>query len=211
MLFVIQLSTREVHILGVTDHPTGAFVTQVARNLVGDLFDRGRSIKFLIRDRDAKFTATFDEVFVSEGIRVIKTPVRSPRANAYAERWVRTVRTECLDWMLVLGRRHLEAVLREYVASLQRTAPTPGPRPWLCRWLALGAPLPRRSPSTDTTCLVDSFTSTTRWLYSQSGPVRPPEANQSSCRPGRPSTSKPGSTPEIGTGRPRLAGFARLR
>ena len=77
-LFVIALSTREVHILEVTEHPTGAFVTPVARNLTGDLADRGRSIKFLIRDRDTKFTAGFDEVLRSEGIRVIKTPVRSP-------------------------------------------------------------------------------------------------------------------------------------
>ena len=129
VLFVIELSTREVHILGVTDHPTGAFVTQVARNLVGDLVDRGRSIKFLIRDRDTKFTASFDEVFRSEGIRVIKTPVRSPRANAYAERWVRTVRTECLDWMLVLGRRHLERVLREYVRHYNQQRPAPRDRP----------------------------------------------------------------------------------
>ena len=115
VLFVIELSTREVHILGVTDHPTGAYVTQVARNFVGTLDDRGRSIKFLIRDRDTKFTASFDEVFRSEGIRVINTPVRSPRANAYAERWVRTVRTECLDRMLILGGGQLERVLHEYV------------------------------------------------------------------------------------------------
>ena len=134
VLFVIELSTRQVHVLGVTDHPTGAFVTQVARNLVADLSDRGRSIKFLIRDRDAKFTASFDEVFRSEGIRVIKTPVRSPRANAYAERWVRTVRTECLDRMLILGRGHLERVLREYVGHYNRQRPHRG--------IDLGVPTP---------------------------------------------------------------------
>src|SRR6202166_2311219 len=116
VLFVIELSTREVQILGVTNHPTGAYVTQLACNLMSDLVDRSRSIKFLIRDRDTKFTASFDEAFVSEGIRVIKTPVRSPRANAYAERWVRTVRSECLDWVLILGRRHLDGILRQYVS-----------------------------------------------------------------------------------------------
>src|ERR1022692_1260875 len=126
VLFVIELSTREVHILGVTEHPTGEFVTQVARNLMGDLADRGRSIKFLIRDRDTKFTTSFDEVFRSEGIRVIRTPVRSPRANAYAERWVRTVRTECLDWLLILGHGHLERVLREYVGHYTRQRPHRG-------------------------------------------------------------------------------------
>jgi putative transposase len=126
VLFVIELSTREVHVLGVTDHPTGTFVTQVARNLVGDLLDQGRSIKFLIRDRDTKFTASFDEVFRSEGIRVIKTPVRSPRANAFAERWVRTVRTECLDWFIILGDSHLERVLGEYVCHYNRQRPHRG-------------------------------------------------------------------------------------
>jgi putative transposase len=126
VLFVIELSTREVHILGVTDHPTSTFVTQVARNLIGDLADRSRSFKFLIRDRDTKFTATFDEVFRSEGIRVIKTPIRSPRANAFAERWVRTVRTECLDWLLVLGHRHLERVLSEYVHHYNEQRPHRG-------------------------------------------------------------------------------------
>jgi putative transposase len=77
VLFAIHLSTREVQVLGVTDHPTGAFVTQFARNVVGDLLERGRSIKFLVGDRGTKFTASFDQVFASEGIRVIKTPVRS--------------------------------------------------------------------------------------------------------------------------------------
>ena len=126
LLFVIELSTREVHILGITHHPTGEFVTRIPRNLVGDLLDRGRSVKFLIRDRDTKFTASFDEVFSSEGIRVIKTPIRSPRANAFAERWVRTVRNECLDWLLVLSRSHLDRVLREYVAHYNRQRPHRG-------------------------------------------------------------------------------------
>jgi transposase InsO family protein len=128
VLFMIEPSTRLVHILGVTHHPTGAFVTQVARHLVSDLVDSGRSIKFLIRDRDrdTKCTTSFDEVFRSEGIRVIKTPVRSPRATAYAERWVRTVRTECLDWLLILGHGHLERVLRQYVCHYNRQRPHRG-------------------------------------------------------------------------------------
>jgi transposase InsO family protein len=128
VLFMIELQSRVVHILGVTDHPTGSFVTQVARNLAGDLTEHARSFRFLIRDRDAKFTASFDEVFVSEGIEVIRTPIRSPRANAIAERWVRTVREECLDWTLVLGRHHLEAVLRDYVRHYNQHRPHRGLR-----------------------------------------------------------------------------------
>jgi putative transposase len=134
VLFVVELSTRQVHILGVTDHPTGAFVTQVARNFVGDLADRTRSIKFLIRDQDTKFTSSFDEVFRTEGIRVIKTLVRSPRANAYAERWVRTMRTECLDRTLILGRGNLQRVLREYVGHYNQQRPHRG--------IDLGVPSP---------------------------------------------------------------------
>jgi transposase InsO family protein len=137
VLFVIELSSREAHILGGTVHPDGAFVTLIARNLVGDLVDRGRSIESLIRDRDTKFTASFDEVFRSEGIRVIKTPVRAPRANAYAEHWVRTVRIECLDWRLILGRRHLERVLREYARHYNQRRPH--------RSIALGVPAPTRA------------------------------------------------------------------
>jgi putative transposase len=126
VLFVIRLSTREVQILGITEHPIGAFVTQLARNLVADLAEARRSVKFLIRDRDAKYTASFDEVFRSEGTRVIKTPVRSPRANSVAERWVRTVPVECLDQMLIAGHRHLERVLRHYVGHYNEQRPHRG-------------------------------------------------------------------------------------
>ena len=128
VLFMIELQSRIAHILGVTDHPTGSFVTQVARNRAGDFTEHARSFRLLIRDRDAKFTASFDEVFVSEGIEVIRTPIRSPRANAIAERWVRTVREECLDWTLVLGRHHLEAVLRDYVRHYNQHRPHRGLR-----------------------------------------------------------------------------------
>ena len=100
----------------------------MARNLVGDLLNRGRSVKFLIRDRDTKFTASFDEVFRSEGIRVIKTPVRSPQANSFAERFVGTLRRECLDHVLILGERHLREVLDEYARHYNGHRPHQGLR-----------------------------------------------------------------------------------
>ncbi|MGO9833537.1 MAG: integrase, partial [Polyangiaceae bacterium] len=103
VLFFIDLERRKVFLAGVTAHPVGAWVTQQARNLAATLEDQGRAVRFLVRDRDAKFVGPSDEVMRSIGARVIKTPVRSPRANAIAERFVRTARSECLDWVLIRG------------------------------------------------------------------------------------------------------------
>ena len=103
VLFFIEIGTRRVHVSVATSSPDSAFVTQQARNLAMSLSDEGASIKFLIRDRDAKFSRSFDDVFASEGIRVIRTPIRAPNANAFAERWVETLRADCLDWLLILG------------------------------------------------------------------------------------------------------------
>jgi putative transposase len=114
VLFFIEHKTRRVHLAGVTANPDGAWVTQQARNLLLVLGEQGRRVRFLLHDRDAKFSRSFDDVFRSEGGQVVVTPVRAPTANAYAERWVRTVRAECLDWLLVLGRAHLEQILRVY-------------------------------------------------------------------------------------------------
>jgi len=115
VLFFVEIDTRRVHLAGVTSHPTGPWVTQQARNLVMSLGHALSVRRVLIRDRDAKFSGAFDEVFRSEGLRIVRTPVRAPRANAFAERFVGTIRRECLDWILILGRRHLEGILREYI------------------------------------------------------------------------------------------------
>jgi hypothetical protein len=126
VLFFIELKSRRVHLAGCTANPTGAWVTQQARNLsFSGVFER---MRFLIHDRDSKFTASFEEIFRSEGIRVIHAPIRAPQANAYAERFVRSVRAECLDWLLIIGRRHLERVLRAYTVHLQPRATAPRTR-----------------------------------------------------------------------------------
>ncbi len=116
VLFFIELDTRRVYVTGITSHPTGAWVVQQARNLSMVLADRAHPVRFLIRDRDAKFTSSFDEIFQPEGMSIIRTPVRAPRANAFAERFVGTVRRECLDRTLIFHRRQLQRVLVDYLA-----------------------------------------------------------------------------------------------
>jgi putative transposase len=111
---------RRVHLGGITAHPTGAWVTQQARNLLIDLGDHVEQFRFLIRDRDAKFTAAVDAVFAGADIRIIRTPVRAPRANAIAERFIGTLRRECLDHLLITGPRHLTLVLQEYIEHYVR-------------------------------------------------------------------------------------------
>jgi putative transposase len=115
--------SRRIHVSPSTAHPDSAWVTQQARNLALDLEARASSIRFFIRDRDTKFSRSFDQVIRSEGARVIVTPIQAPNANAHAERVIETIRGECLDWTLILGRRHLDRTLRTYVEHYNRGRP----------------------------------------------------------------------------------------
>ena len=124
MFFVLEVGTRHVHVLGVTPHPDGAWTVQQARNLLMDLGEHANRFRFLVRDRAGQFTEAFDAVLAGAGIEVVKIPPRSPRANAYAERWVRTARAEVTDRMLIARPRHLRRVLEEYVAHFTGIVPT---------------------------------------------------------------------------------------
>jgi putative transposase len=143
VLFFITHESRRVWLAGCSTNPNGAWVTQQARNLGLDFAEQGT--RLLIRDRDSKYTGSFDEVFRGAGIRVVKTPMRAPQANAIAERFVRTARAECLDWLLILNRRHLERVLRVYVEHYNTQRPH--------RALNLRPPQPREPPPTPTPTL----------------------------------------------------------
>jgi putative transposase len=134
VLFFIELASRRVHLAGVTDHPTGLWVAQQARNMVVSFGDQAAVWRFLIRDRDAKFTRAFDDVWRSTGAEVICTPVRAPNANAVAERWIGTVRRECLDHLLIVGCQHRAHVVRRYVEHYNQCRPHRG--------LAYATPVP---------------------------------------------------------------------
>ena len=126
VFFFIELGSRRVHFAGCTAHPTGAWVTQQARQFVWQIEERGQALRFLIHDHDSKFTSSFDAVFTSERMNVIHTPIQAPNANAYAERWVRTVREECMDKLLILNEDHLRRVMRDYVDYYNSARPHQG-------------------------------------------------------------------------------------
>ncbi len=140
VFFFIELGTRRIHLAGITTNPDSAWVTQQARQFMWELDDNDATFRFLIRDHDSKFTQAFDTVFASGGIHVIPTPLKAPNANAYAERWVRTVREECLDHLLIMNEMHLQRALKSYINYYENARPHQG--------LNQQMPIPQNSPDT---------------------------------------------------------------
>ena len=162
VLFFIEVASRRVHLAGYTAHPDGEWVTQQARQVAWTVAERADPVRFLIRDRDRKFTGGFDAVFEAEHIRIVRTPVQAPQANAIAERFVRTARSECLDWLLILNARHLERARTVFIDHYNGWRPhrslelaPPKGRPSASTWT--GTPpitLKRREPSRRTVARV---------------------------------------------------------
>jgi putative transposase len=138
VMFFIELGSRRVHLAGCTLHPTAAWVTQQARQMTWSFANGQQSFRFVIRDRDQKFIDSFDDVFRSIAMEITRTPFRAPQANGVAERFVRTVRSECLDWLLILDQGHLERSLATFIAHYNVHRPH--------RALALHPPQPSREP-----------------------------------------------------------------
>jgi hypothetical protein len=241
VLFFIELETRRVHPAGVTAHPNGRWVTQQARNLLLALDEHGRHARFVLRDHDAKFCRSFDDVFCSEGWRGAGDPSPGAQANAYAERWVRTVRAECLDWLLIVGGGHLE----QFCVPTSSTTNQHRPH----RALGLESPDPparlTAAVCNDATCLAACSTSTDKlhervcapyrlptvssrrccWPTGSSLPAptaqgsaagRPPPTTRRRCRPAPPcpaSTSRPapGKEPDLVQREQQLVGECLLR
>jgi putative transposase len=126
VLIFIEIGSRRVHFAGCTAHPDNAWITQQARQVMWELDEHEPAIHFLIRDNDKKFSDAFDMVFRSAGMHVIPIPPHAPNANAYAERWIRSVREECLDKVLILNQAHLRRVMREYIAFFNTARPHQG-------------------------------------------------------------------------------------
>ena len=151
VLFFIEIASRRVHLAGCTSHPDDEWVTQQARQVTWTFGERTDPVRFLIRDHDRKFSGSFDAVFEAQGIRIVRTPIRVPEADGIAERFVRTVRSECLDWLLIVTTRHLERALTGFIDHYNGHRPhrslelaPPNGRPAVEHWIGTQATAVRR-------------------------------------------------------------------
>jgi hypothetical protein len=183
VLFFIELESRRVHLAGITARPAGAWVTQAARNLLIAPDERATRFRLLIRDCDAKFGAAFDTVFAAAGAEVVKIPPRAPRVNAHAERWVRTVPTECLDWIPVRSKRHLGRVLTAYLAHYNTARPHRGNN--------LEPAVPSAQPADRRAGHLDTLNAPTSSAVSSTNAATPPERDRPPSARGAPSRVRP--------------------